>query len=397
MSGPERWEPPEDNTRLRDAALETTTEDRDATAAIGTPGEAGGWRRAVEGAKVALARRNWEDARWSYLYARGTSRYLNADASPDGSVPEAARRMRRPGPVPAGVQGPILRPAVWTWEVPLYFWLGGIATGSSFVAVAADLAGDEDTAKLARKITLGTIGPGAPLLIKDLGRPERFLNMLRIFKPRSPMSMGSWTLMLFSTNAGMAVAADMVGLQRLARGFGAATAALGLYLGSYTGVLLSATATPLWARSRLYLPPIFVCTAVATGAAANRIAAAAAGVDAGHPTRRALGFVETGAMAAELALSSVNERRLGRIGRPLHEGSAGKLFKLAKLGVRVGLGLRLAGRYPAAHHAASAAFLAAGLAFRYAWVGAGKASALDHDTVAAAARAPERLAGREQV
>lgn len=397
MSAPDRAEPPRDNTRMREQAVESSPAGRDASAALGTPGEPGPWRRAVEGAQVALARGNWEDARWSYMFARGTTRYLDPDASPNGSVPAAARRMRRPGPVPSGVQGPIIRPPVWTWEVPLYFWLGGIATGSSFVAMAADLAGDAQTAKRARIVTLGAVAPGAPLLIKDLGRPERFFNMLRIFKPRSPMSLGSWTLMAFSNMAGLALAADLLGRRNLARSFGAGAAALGLYLGSYTGVLLSSTAVPVWARSRLFLPPAFVSTAVATGAAANRLAAAATGVEAGHPTRRALGFVETGAMATELALSSINERRLGRIGRPLHEGTAGKLFKAAKLGVRAGLALRLAGRYSAAQHVASATFLAAGLAFRYAWLAAGKASANDHEAVAAAGRTPERLVGREQV
>ena len=391
----QRWEPPEDNTRLRDQALESSPHERDTTPALGSAGQAGGWRRAVEGAQIALSRGGFEDGRWSYLYKDDT-RYRSR-AETNGSVPEAARRMRRGTQVPAGVQGPIIRPAVWTWEVPAYFWLGGIATGSSFVAAAADLVGDDDAALRARLIAIGAAGAGAPLLIKDLGRPERFLNMLRIFKPRSAMSMGSWTLMAFSNTAGLSAAAHLLGRRRLARSFGAAAAGFGLYLGSYTGVLLAATAVPVWARSRVYLPPIFVCTAVATGAAANRIAAAATGVEPGHPTRRALGFVETGAMAAELALSSLNERRLGRIGKPLHEGTAGKLFKAAKMAVRAGLALRLAGRYPVTHHVASAAFLGAGLAFRYAWLAAGRASATDHEGVAAAARAPERLVGREQV
>src|SRR3712207_8061149 len=114
--------------------------------------------------------------------------------------------------------------------------------------------------------------PSPPLLIMDLGRPERFVNMLRIFKPRSPMSMGAWCLSLFGGLLSGAVGADLLGRKREARVLGGATAVTGGYLGSYTGVLLATTAVPLWARSRLFLGPIFVATATATGAAATRLA-----------------------------------------------------------------------------------------------------------------------------
>jgi hypothetical protein len=145
---------------------------------------------------------------------------------------------------------------------------------------------------------------------------------------------------------------------------------------------------PLWARSRAFLGPVFVATATATGAAATRLALVAGGLPEGHPTRRALGTVETAAIAAELGLAAVNERRLGRLAAGLHEGRAGALFGFAKGAVRVGLALRLVRRPagPAADHAASALYLAAGLAFRYAWVEAGKTSARDDDAVALAAR-----------
>ena len=105
-------------------------------------------------------------------------------------------------------------------------------------------------------------------------------------------------------------------------------ALLGGYLGSYTGVLLAATAVPLWARSRIFLGPIFVSTATVTGAAATRLVLSATGqrpVD--HPTRIALNRLEAGAMLAELTLSIVNERRLGRAGDALSEGRAGRLFR----------------------------------------------------------------------
>ena len=103
----------------------------------------------------------------------------------------------------------------------------------------------------------------------------------------------------------------MLGRDRTARAIGGANAVVGGYLGSYTGVLLASTAVPLWARSRLFLGPIFVSTATATGAAAVRLTLDARGLPPHHATRRALGRVETAAMTAELALSSINERRLG--------------------------------------------------------------------------------------
>jgi hypothetical protein len=277
---------------------------------------------------------------------------------------------------------------VWTWEVPLYFWFGGIATGAAFVAVAADVAGDRRTARIARMVSIGAIGPGTPLLILDLGRPERFLHMLRIFKLRSPMSTGAWCLVAFSNVMGAAVAADLLGRGRPARALGGLAAGLATYLGSYTGVLLASTAVPVWARSRAYLPPIFICTAAATGAAATRLVLAAGGTPHGHPSRVALGTVETAAMAAELVLSEVNERRLGPLGETLRSGRPGRLFGGARCAVLAGLSLRAARRRcgPWTHHLASVLYLAAGLAYRFAWVGAGRASAADHEAVALNAR-----------
>jgi hypothetical protein len=144
---------------------------------------------------------------------------------------------------------------------------------------------------------------------------------------------------------------------------------------------------PVWARSRLFLGPIFVSTAAATGAAACRLALVADGLPVGHPTRRALGTVEMAAMASELTLSIVNERRLGPLASGLEEGRPGKLFKLAKWSVRAGLALRFArGRGPWVHHVASVLYLGAGLAFRYAWVGAGRRSAREDEVVARMAR-----------
>jgi DMSO reductase anchor subunit len=354
---------PEEITRRAEAGR---VGNRDVTPAVGSRGQPGVWKRA--GDKVAGFREHFGDARWSYLYGSDT-RY--AEASGNGS---SAANARSGDTVPVQVQGPVINAAVWTWEVPAYFFVGGLATGSAFVAVAADVAGDHRAAVRARKVALGAVLPGAPLLIMDLGRPARFLNMLRIFKTRSPMSMGAWCLSAFSAAASGAVAADLLGRPRLARLLGVKTALFGTYLGSYTGVLLASTATPLWARSRALLPPIFICTATASGAAANRL------LSRDETERAALTAVEVAAMVSELLLSAVNERRVGSLAEPLehHRG-----YRLATWAVRAGLALRaLRHRGPLP----SLLFLAAAFGYRLSWVQAGQASARDDEAVAAMAR-----------
>ena len=337
------------------------------------------------GEKVELHIGQWKDGRWSYVYGGDTA---YADAEPDLDAARRAARAARDGELPKIITGPIINAPVWTWEVPLYFWFGGIAAGSSFVAAACDLAGDEESAAVARKVALAALVPSPVLLINDLGRSERFYKMLRIFKPRSPMSTGVWALTAFGNLAAAAVGADLLGRRREARALGAANAVVGGYVGSYAGVLLSATAIPVWARSRLFLGPIFVSTATATGAAACRLVLVARGLPEGHPTRNALGRVEMGAMSAELLLSIVNERRLGPLAKGLATGRPGKLFKAAKWSVRAGLALRLARKPggPATHHVASLLYLAAGLMFRFAWVESGPPSARDDRVVAEMAR-----------
>ena len=238
---------------------------RDMTPATGTGPQPAFGRKTGE--PVALHRRRTTRS-WSYLY--GDTDYAG-EARAKGTLP------------PLGEVGPgMLKAPVWTWEVPLYFWTGGIASGSAFVALACDLAGDHRSARIARLVSLGALAPSPPLLILDLGRPERFYNMLRVFKTRSPMSMGAWALTLFGNLIAGAVGADLLGRERTARALGGATAIVGGYLGSYTGVLLASTAVPLWARSRLFLGPIFVCTATATGAAATHLVLVGA-----DPSRRA--------------------------------------------------------------------------------------------------------------
>jgi formate-dependent nitrite reductase membrane component NrfD len=170
----------------------------------------------------------------------------------------------------------------------------------------------------------------------------------------------------------------------VARGLGGATALLGGYLGSYTGVLLAATAVPLWARSRSLLGPIFIATATATGAAATRLTLVARGLPPGHPTRTALGTLETASILTELTLSALNERQLGKAREALDHGAPGWMYRGAKAAVVLGLSTRFLAsrRSPRIHHLASGLYLAGGLAFRFAWVYAGKHSATDHEAMA---------------
>jgi formate-dependent nitrite reductase membrane component NrfD len=332
-----------------------------------------------------LARPGFGDAQWSYLYQARDTGY--ADAQPaEGQVAAANRRMRA-APV-SGIHGPFIHAPVWSWDVATYFWLGGTASGAAFVALACDVAGDHRSAAIARKVALGVVAPAPILLIADLGRPERFLNMMRILKPRSPMNTGAWCLIAFSGSGGLAVAADLAGRPKAARVLGALTSLLGSYLGSYTGVLLACTAVPLWARSRMTLGPAFVATASATGAAATRLVLVASGLPRGHPTRRALSTIETVSMLTELSISALGERRLGDAGNALRRGRPGIYFRTAKSLVALGLCLRLVARRtgPREQDLASILYLAAGLAFRFAWVYAGRTSATDDAAVAAMAR-----------
>src|SRR5436305_5189951 len=137
------------------------------TPAVGTRGGPAEWRRAAEGTPIAGATRNWGDARWSYLYKADT-RY-RAGRVDDESVRKAARRMRSGAEPPDVIQGPFIHPAVWTWEVPLYFWFGGIATGASFVALAADCVDDEQSAAIARVLASTAALPRAPPPLLDRG------------------------------------------------------------------------------------------------------------------------------------------------------------------------------------------------------------------------------------
>src|SRR4029077_14803159 len=171
---------------------------------------------------------------------------------------------------------PALKPPVWTWEVPLFFFRGGISGVSACMAFAAQLFQD-DVALIRALLWIALIGAAIcpALLIADLGRPTRFLNMLRVFKRQSPMSLGAWILMAFSGCAFLALAGHELILHGYRHpllyavrwiGEGSATIT-GLLLASYTGVLIGATAIPVWNTNRKILPLHFLTSGLGGSAA----------------------------------------------------------------------------------------------------------------------------------
>lgn len=160
---------------------------------------------------------------------------------------------------------PLLKEPVWEIDIPIYYYLGGAAGAALVLAAAAQFDGAPGLGPFVRRCqSIGIIGcsAGGALLIHDLGRPSRFLNMLRVFRPTSPMNMGAWIL---SGTAPLAIAARLLpGAMSQAAGYGAGF--LGLGLAGYTGVLLSNTAIPVYQNSRRLLPVLFLASAAATAA-----------------------------------------------------------------------------------------------------------------------------------
>lgn len=177
---------------------------------------------------------------------------------------------------------PVLKAPVWGWEIIWYFFFGGLAAGCYVIASIASLFGSREDRAVARTgyyLSFLSVLPCPFLLIKDLGRPDRFLHMLRIFKVKSPMSMGTWGLVSFSFFSGITVVIQASrdgifgrwwGSRLLAalpqRFLAVPGSALGVFLGGYTGVLLTATSIPLWSRSKV-LGAIFIASAISTSSA----------------------------------------------------------------------------------------------------------------------------------
>jgi hypothetical protein len=293
------------------------------------------------------------------------------------------------GPIPRkpGYYGqPVVKPPVWTWEIPLYFFFGGIAGMSSVIAFAALLFDQVDLSRAAMWLAAIAGAILSPiLLIMDLGRPHLFLNMLRVFKHRSPMSMGAWILTAF----GMSAVPGLIALELHAHqvfpgtldqllSFAAGifilgAAIFGTLLATYTGVLIGATAIPAWFLHRTLLPIHFGTAGLGSAAAALELF--------GYRIS-ALNFIGFYAAAVEtVVLIWLSVAKHGAADRAIHEHGTGWLIRISEvLSGPLALILRFFGFIPWA----AISFLVGALASRFGWIAVGKVSGTDPESVFAA-------------
>jgi hypothetical protein len=261
---------------------------------------------------------------------------------------------------------------VWSGEIALYFFTGGLAGASAPLAFAAELTGNRRLARSAWIAAFTGIAVSPPLLIADLGRPARFFNMLRVLKVTSPMSVGTWILSASGPAIGLATARSVLGwFPRLGRAGGATAAALGPALSTYTAVLIADTAVPAWHEGRRELP--FVFAGSAAGSAGGAALLLTPPADAG-PARRLL----VAGAAAELTAARALQRRLGEVGEVYDTGEGGRFLKLAEALTGAGAALVIArGRRRGAARLGGALVLAGALASRWGIFRAGFASSED--------------------
>ncbi len=275
---------------------------------------------------------------------------------------------------------PMLKQPVWIWSIPAYFYVGGVAGVSATLGAAVQLTAPEAMRSLVVKTRwIATVGGAvsAALLIHDLGRPERFLNMLRVFRVTSPMSMGSWILSAFSTFAGGAAVLPLGPklFRPLAGVCGVLAGALGLGLSGYTGVLLAQTAVPVWKQTYRTLPVLFLASGTAAAASFLEF------LPLNQQEARAVERFGIMGKAVELAAALTFEseaNHLERVGRPLHEGLSGALWQASKvLTISSAVLSLLPGKGRAKRAIAGFLGSAASLCLRFGVFYAGKASARD--------------------
>lgn len=278
---------------------------------------------------------------------------------------------------------PMLKQPQWSWEIPLYFFVGGAAGSASVIGAMADWIGDDyQLAQDARWLAAGGVGISTALLISDLGRPSRFLNMLRVFKLQSPMSVGAWVLATFgafSTAAAFAKAVEQrwngLPVRLIGNLSQAGAAAFGLPLHNYTGVLIGATVIPAWNRNISTLPIHFGMSGVQAACSLLELA--------GHSDSRALNLLGMLSTAWETYEGVHLETRHERELRPLKRGTSGWIIRAG--GVLSGplpLALRLMSSVSGSRSReirkwAAISGVAGSLLTRIGWIKAGHASARD--------------------
>jgi len=313
---------------------------------------------------------------------------------------------------------PAIKAPHWRWLIVTYFFLGGIAGSTQVLASLADLFGhrrDRSLVRIGRYLALTTAIACPVLLIFDLMKPDRFYNMLRVFKLRSAMSLGSWILTTFGVVTGLAAvrqAAEdsLFGRRGVLRSMFLIVPArlldflgvlFGFLLSGYTGVLISATAVPLWARNRRLMGPLFIFSAASTGTAALTLL----GTIIWHIEEETLHWLEraeTIFLAIEAALVGMSLTVLRTFARPLITGVPGMIFwgGAVVLGQLTPLGAQLAALARGRNLSApvrvllSLLTLAGGYALRASLIFAGRRSARDPRAVFAAAQLIDsRMAG----
>lgn len=236
----------------------------------------------------------------------------------------------QPSDEPTYYDRPLLKAPHWEWNVVTYLFLGGIAGGLGILALVAreDRAPERRMRRTARGAALVLAAASPALLVSHLGRPERFLHMLRIVKFRSPMSLGVWGLLAYSLVAAANVTRELAEIGvlpgRLRRyvpaSFTPLHALLGAFLAGYTGVLLSATANPLWASGKRHIPA--ACVASGTGGACALTVLLCLAQKNREPVRK-LARVASVAGAAELVILLDFRRHAGAYGKPIFAGRRG--------------------------------------------------------------------------
>jgi formate-dependent nitrite reductase membrane component NrfD len=236
------------------------------------------------------------------------------------------------GSTPSYYDHPLLKQPVWRWTIPAYFYVGGVAGATATLGAAAQIVAPRSMHSLiirCRWIGLGGGVISAALLIHDLGRPARFLNMLRVFRTTSPMSMGSWILSAFSSAAaaGAVLPFGPALLRPLGNVSGVIAGFLGLGVAGYTGVLISQTAVPVWQESYRISPILFLSSG--SSGAGSFLDLFSMNSSEAKAVERFGVIGKLLQLAAAFALEA-ETRRLQRVGRPLREGFSGFLWQTAK-------------------------------------------------------------------
>jgi formate-dependent nitrite reductase membrane component NrfD len=281
---------------------------------------------------------------------------------------------------------PILKPPAWDWKIPAYLFTSGLSAGCAMLAAGADLTGRPSLRRASSLGALASLAASTYLLIADLGRPERFHHMLRVAKPTSPMSIGTWLLAAYGPGVGVAAVAELTGgaargglirggltrlLATVARPAGLSSAAVAPAVASYTAVLLSQTAVPAWHEAHPYLPFAFTGSAAAS---AGGLGMALAPVHEAGPARA---FATYGGLC-ELAASRLMQHRLGLVAETYHTGKAGRLRRWSEyLTVAGVVGTLAARRSRTAAVASGLALLAGSVLQRFGVFAAGVASTRD--------------------